>query len=153
MIEGYSFATVPEFVGKELGVSDWVLVDQPRIQAFADCTGDQQWIHTDVERCKTESPFGGTIAHGFLTLSLLAKLLMDVGTVPADASRVMNSGVTNGRFKAPVRAGARVRARIRLASADAKGEGRLLLVVSATLEVENEKEPALTADVVVMLVR
>jgi acyl dehydratase len=153
MIEGYRFATVPDFVGKELGVSDWVLVDQARIQAFADCTGDQQWIHTDVERCKKESPFGGTIAHGFLTLSLLAKLLMDVGTVPADASRVMNSGVSNARFKAPVRSGAKVRARIRIASAEAKGEGRLLVVVAATLEVENEKDPALTADVVIMLVR
>jgi acyl dehydratase len=153
MIDGYRFATVTDFVGRELGVSDWVDVDQTRIQAFADCTGDQQWIHTDVERCRKESPFGGTIAHGFLTLSLLAKLLMDVGTVPADAARAMNSGVSNARFKAPVRAGARVRARIRLASAEAKGDGRLLIVVSALLEVENEKDPALSADVVIMLVR
>ena len=65
-LEGYSLATIRDFVGKELGVSDWVTVDQQRIDAFADCTGDHQWIHVDVERAKRESPFGGTIAHGYL---------------------------------------------------------------------------------------
>jgi len=86
--QDYRFATVPDFVGKELGVSDWIAIDQGRIQAFADCTGDQQWIHTDVERCRRESPFGAPIAHGFLLVSLLARLLMDVGTVPPDAKLI-----------------------------------------------------------------
>ena len=70
----YSVATIGDFVGRELGVSNWVVVDQARINAFAECTGDRQWIHVDVERAKRESPFGGTIAHGYLTLSLLAGL-------------------------------------------------------------------------------
>ncbi len=152
MSQGYRFATVPDFVGKELGVSDWIAVDQARIQAFADCTGDQQWIHTDVERCRSESPFGAPIAHGFLLLSLLARLLMDVGTVPPDASRVMNLGIKDARFRTPVRAGARVRARISLAGADKKSEGRLIATASAVLEVENEQDPALAAEVVLMLI-
>ncbi|MBV8063804.1 MAG: MaoC family dehydratase [Nevskia sp.] len=150
--QGYRFATVPDFAGKELGVSEWTAIDQARIQAFADCTGDQQWIHTDVERCRSESPFGAPIAHGFLLLSLLAKLLMDVGTVPPDASRVMNLGLKDARFRTPVRAGARVRARIGLLSVERKSEGRLVAVASALLEVENEKEPALSAELVLMLV-
>ncbi len=148
----YHLATLSAFIGREVGVSDWLEVDQARIQAFADCTGDQQWIHTDMDRCREESPFGTTIAHGFLTLSLLAKLLMDVGTVPSDASRVMNSGANNVRFKTPVRAGSRVRARVTLSSADAKSGDRVLVVASAVLEVENEKDPALFADIVLMLV-
>ena len=153
MIEAYKFESVTAFVGKELGISDWLQVDQATIQAFADCTGDQQWIHTDVNRCKKESPFGGTIAHGFLTLSLLARMLMDVGVVPADASRAINSGVNNVRFKAPVQAGSRVRARVHLTDAQPKGTDRLLIVVSAVLEVENEKDLALTAEMIIMLVR
>ena len=152
MHANYRLATLQEFVGQEIGVSDWLEIDQARIQAFADCTGDQQWIHTDVERCRTESPFGTPIAHGFLTLSLLAKLLMDVGTVPPDASRVMNSGVNNVRFKAPVRAGSRVRGRVSLSTVETKSGGRTLATASAVLEVENEKDPALQADVVLMMV-
>jgi acyl dehydratase len=152
MKQGYRFATVIDYVGKELGVSDWTELDQARIQAFADCTGDQQWIHTDVERCRKESPFGAPIAHGFLLLSLLARLLMDVGTVPPDASRVMNLGVKNAKFKTPVRAGSRVRARISLGSVEPKSEGRLVATAVAVLEVENEKDPALVAELVLMLI-
>ena len=152
MNQDYRFATVPDFVGKELGLSDWIGIDQAQIQAFADCTGDQQWIHTDVERCRSESPFGAPIAHGFLLLSLLARLLMDVGTVPPDASRVMNLGIKDARFRTPVRAGARVRARIGLAAVDRKSEGRLIATASAVLEVENEKDPALSAELVLMLI-
>ncbi|WP_268808180.1 MaoC/PaaZ C-terminal domain-containing protein, partial [Caballeronia terrestris] len=71
-IEGYGVTTLEEFVGRELGISDWVVIDQARIDAFAECTGDHQWIHVNVERAKRESPYGGAIAHGYLTLSLLA---------------------------------------------------------------------------------
>jgi acyl dehydratase len=153
MIPDYRFDSIPDFVGRELGVSTWQTVTQEQIDQFADCTGDHQWIHCDVERCLRESPFGAPIAHGFLTLSLLAKLLIDVGVVPPDASRAINSGVNNVRFRAPVRAGSRVRARINLNSAEAKGEARQLLVASAQLEVEGEKDPALNAEVAVMLFR
>src|ERR1700692_3435390 len=111
-IPGYSVATLDEFVGQEVGVSDWVTIDQARIDAFAQCTGDNQWIHVDVERAARESPFGGTIAHGYLTLSLLASPAMEVGLIPADASAGLNYGLDKVRFITPVRAGARVRSRI-----------------------------------------
>lgn len=150
-IPGYSLATLPQFVGQELGVSGWITVDQPRIDAFAVCTGDDQWIHVDVQRAKQESPFGAPIAHGFLTLSLLAKVQLELGAVPPDASRAINSGVNNVRFKAPVRAGRRVRARVSLLSAEPKGPGRTLLVTHNVIEVEGETDPALTADLIAMV--
>src|SRR5215831_18027718 len=78
---GYSFRTVPEFVGRTLGVTEWLAIDQARISQFADCTDDQQWIHVDVERAERESPVGSTIAHGYLTLSLLARFTYEVGLV------------------------------------------------------------------------
>ena len=84
-IPAYRLATLHEFVGRELGVSDWMPVDQARIDAFAHCTGDHQWIHVDVERARRESPYGGTIAHGYLTLSLAGGAVDAGGLMPADA--------------------------------------------------------------------
>jgi MaoC like domain len=81
--DGYSLATIQEYVGHELGISDWLTIDQDRINAFAECTGDQQWIHVDVERTRRESPFGSTIAHGYLILALLPQFLDAIGLVPA----------------------------------------------------------------------
>src|ERR1700757_163962 len=108
-LENYSVANINEFVGVELGVSNWVVVDQARIGAFAECTGDRQWIHVDVERAKRESPFGGPIAHGYLTLSLVAATVMEIGIIPPDAATGLNYGVDKVRFIAPVKAGARGR--------------------------------------------
>ena len=102
----YTLATVSEFVGRGLGVSNWVTVDQDRIDRFAACTGDDQWIHVDVERARRESPFGGTIAHGYLTLSLLATTLREMGVIPPDAASGLNYGLDKVRFIAPVVAGA-----------------------------------------------
>lgn len=153
MLTNYCFDTVADHVGRELGISPWLTVSQAQIDQFADCTGDHQWIHVDVERCRTHSPFGTPIAHGFLTLSLLAKLLMDVGMVPPDVRQAINAGVDKVRFKTPVRAGARVRARATVARVEPKGEGRLLATASAVLEVEGEPQPALSAEVTVMLFR
>jgi acyl dehydratase len=82
----YSLATAPAFVGRDLGVSEWVIVDQDRIDQFAACTGDRQWIYVDVDRARRESPFGGPIAHGYLTLSLVAAMVMDLGVIPPDAA-------------------------------------------------------------------
>src|SRR6202008_157288 len=107
MNPAYRYDTVGQFVGQELGVSDWITVDQARIDTFAACTGDRQWIHVDVDRAKRESPFGTTIAHGFLPLSLLGGVMIDLGLVPEDASRVVNAGLNSVRFKAPVRSGSR----------------------------------------------
>jgi acyl dehydratase len=103
----YSLATAPAFVGRELGVSDWITVDQNRIDQFAACTGDRQWIHVDVERARRESPFGGPIAHGYLTLSLVAAMVMEIGVIPPDAATGLNYGLDKARFIAPVKAGAR----------------------------------------------
>jgi acyl dehydratase len=153
MIDGYRYDTVPAFVGRELGLSRWLEVGQDRIQAFADCAEDAQWIHLDVERCRRESPFGAPIAHGFLTLALLTPFLNDIGVVPADVSRAINSGLNNVRFRAPVPAGSRVRGRIRLTDAQPKGDNRCLITVSAVVEVENQTDPAMTADMVIMLFR
>ncbi|HEY4803005.1 MAG TPA: MaoC family dehydratase [Paraburkholderia sp.] len=151
-LENYSVETLGDFVGRELGVSDWVVVDQERIDAFAACTGDRQWIHVDMERAKRESPFGGTIAHGYLTLSLLASLAMEVGIVPKDASAGLNYGLDKVRFMTPVKAGVRVRNRVTLESAESKGGGRVLIKTMNTLEIEGEDKPALVAQTLAMLI-
>jgi acyl dehydratase len=151
-IPGYNMANLSAFVGRELGVSDWTTVDQRRIDAFAACTGDRQWIHVDVERARRESPFGGTIAHGYLTLALVASLAMEVGLVPADATAGLNYGLDKVRFMAPVRAGARVRNRIVLLSAEQKDGGRVLIKTQNTLQVEGEDKPALIAETLAMLI-
>src|SRR5580765_3101084 len=111
----YSFATLADSIGKEIGTSQWVTVDQDRINEFARSTGDHQWIHVDVERAKKESPFGGPVAHGYLTLALLADASMNVGVVPKDAVAALNYGLDKVRFLAPVKAGARLRTHIKLA--------------------------------------
>lgn len=145
-IPGYGMKTVAEFVGKELGVSSWQLIDQDRINAFADCTGDHQWIHVDVERAKREGPFGGTIAHGYLTLSMLAPLQQEIGVIPEDAGQAINYGLDKLRFLTPVKAGSRIRMRVKLLSVEDRGKGRLLLRTENTFEIEGEDKPALTAE-------
>ncbi|MGF6288665.1 MaoC family dehydratase [Paraburkholderia youngii] len=151
-IKGYSIATIDDFVGRELGVSEWVVVDQARIDAFAHCTGDRQWIHVDVERARRESPFGGTIAHGYLTLSLLATLAMEIGLIPEDASAGLNYGLDKVRFMTPVKAGARVRNRVSLVSVEKKGGGRIIVKTMNDLQIEGEEKPALVAETLAMLV-
>src|SRR6478672_8123691 len=142
-LSGYSMATLGEFTGREIGVSGWVAIDQQRIDAFADCTGDRQWIHVDVERARCESPYGGTIAHGYLTLSLAASLAIEAGVIPADAAAALNYGLDKVRFIAPVKAGARVRNRVVLLAAEAKSPGRALITMQNTIEIEGETKPAL----------
>ena len=137
-------------VGQELGVSDWLIVDQERINQFADCTGDHQWIHVDVERAKRESPFGTTIAHGYLTLSLLPLLQGSAGIMPIGAKAAINYGLDKARFIAPVPAGARIRDRIVLTAVDDKGGGRILLTTRHTVEIEGQEKPALIADTLTM---
>ena len=139
-------------VGSELGVSDWMVVDQERINEFADCTGDRQWIHVDVDRARRESPFGGPVAHGYLTLSLIGPLSLDVGVVPSDAAAGFNYGLDKVRFLAPVPAGGRVRLHIVLDNVEEKNDGQLLVMTRNTIEIENSDKPALIADALALLV-
>jgi acyl dehydratase len=150
MPDGYTLDTLPEFVGRELGVSEWREVDQALIDAFADVTGDHQWIHVDAERARAESPYGAPIAHGLLTLSLLPAMRAEVGVVPEGVGRVLNYGYDRVRFLAPVKAGARVRARVALLDAQPKGDG-VLVTTRNTVEVAGEEKPALVADALTLL--
>ena len=133
-----------EWVGREVAVTDWVEVSQQRIDAFAGATGDDQWIHVDRERAAAESPYGTTVAHGFLTLSLLPYLMREALDIP-DARMGINYGLNRVRFTGPVPAGARVRARFTLSAAD-KIEGGVQAVWSVTVECEGETKPALVAE-------
>lgn len=148
----YSIGTISQYVGQELGVSEWMTIDQERINGFADFTGDHQWIHVDAERAKRESLFGTTIAHGYLTLSLAAALSMELGIIPAGVSQVLNYGLDKVRFLAPVKSGSRVRDRVVLLAAEPQGKGRLLLKFRNTIEIEGETKPALIADALSLLV-
>ncbi len=139
-------------VGEEMGVSSWTTLDQARIKEFAHCTGDHQWIHVDPERAAKESPFGGTIAHGFLTLSLVAPTAFELLVVRVDPKSVVNYGVEKVRFYAPVRAGKRVRNRIKLTGVDERGAGRYRVTTENTIEIENEIKPALIATTVAIFI-
>ena len=150
-LTGYSFDTVDDFVGRELGVSEWITVGQESINEFAACTGDHQWIHVDPERAEKESPYGTTIAHGFLTLSLLSKLQFEVGISPPDVAQMINFGLDRVRFIAPVKSGSRIRDRVVLMSAEEKGEGRVLIKTQNTVEIEDEAKPAMVAEALSLL--
>ena len=131
-------------IDSEIGVSDWIHVDQPRIDAFADTTEDRQFIHVDPVAA-AQTTFGGTIAHGFLSLSLLSRMATDVMQVPDTTLMAINYGLDRVRFIAPVRAGSRVRGRFVLDAVEDKAPGQLLLRHTVTVEIEHHDKPALTA--------
>jgi acyl dehydratase len=131
-------------VGSEVGVSSWLTISQERIDAFADATEDHQFIHVDPEAA-AKGPFGATIAHGFLTLSLLSRMAAEGMLVPEGVKMAVNYGFDRIRFLAPVRSGKRVRGRFTLDSIDEKAPGQWLLRHSVTVEIEGEEKPALTA--------
>ena len=133
-------------VGQEIGVSDWMLIDQQRVNAFASVTGDEQWIHVDVERAKRESPFGGPIAHGYLTVSLLAKFAGECIAVEG-IKLAVNYGLNRVRFAAPVKVGSRVRAHFVLAELE-EIPGGAQIVWKATIEIEGGEKPACVAEMV-----
>ncbi|SRR5258708_5351230 len=150
MAERMLLADLAKHVGEEIGVSSWTLLDQARIDEFAHCTGDHQWLHVDPDRAARESPYGGTIAHGFLTLSLLAPTALEVLLARIAPKSVVNYGLEKVRFVAPVRSGKRVRNRIKLAAVEPKGTGRYLITIENTIEIEGESRPALTASALAM---
>lgn len=129
-------------IGQELGVSSWLTIDQARIDAFADATEDRQFIHVDTN---AKTPFGGTIAHGFLSLSLLSKMGAETMLIPDGAQMALNYGLDRVRFLAPVRSGRRVRGRFTLDSVEEKAPGQVLMRHIVTVEIEGEDKPALTA--------
>lgn len=133
-----------EFVGRELAISEWLEVTQQRIQQFAEATGDRQWIHTDGERARKESPYGSTIAHGFLTLSLISQMMEEAVRVQG-VRLAVNYGLNRVRFPAPVRAGSKIRARFHLHSLKDLGAG-VEAVYGVTVEVEGEQKPCCVAE-------
>jgi len=141
----------PGLIGKQIGITDWVTVDQAMIDRFADLTGDRQFIHVDPVKAAA-TPLGGTIAHGFLTLSLLGGMGMDIIPLPAGMVMSMNYGFDKVRFLAPVRSGARVRGHFTLTGLEAKGKGQHMLHYAASMEIEGEAKPALAADWLIMVV-
>ena len=147
-----NLANLHDLVGHELGVSEWETLDQSRIDRFAECTGDHQWIHVDVERARTESPLRATIAHGYLLLSLLAPTTFAILTRPLGVAQALNYGLDKVRFLSPVKVGSRVRNRIKLLSIEDKGNGRTLIATENTLEIEGEAKPALVAGALVLAV-
>jgi acyl dehydratase len=132
-------------IGSEVSVSSWLTMDQERINEFADATEDRQFIHTDPEAA-ARTPFGGTIGHGFLTLSMLSRMAAEAMLVPDSITMAVNYGLDRVRFVAPVRSGKRIRGRFRLDSVDEKAPGQLLLRHTVTVEIEGEEKPALTAE-------
>ncbi len=132
-------------VGQKSEPSPWITIDQDRINTFADCTEDHQYIHIDEEKA-AETPFGGTIAHGFLTLSMLVKLSEEIGIAPNNTVMGLNYGFDKIRFLAPVRAGKRIRAHAELIKVDRKDENRFLSTQKITVEIEGEETPALVAE-------
>jgi acyl dehydratase len=147
-----TLANIRDSIGRELGVSSWVTVGQGQIDQFAECTGDHQWIHVDVERAKRESPFRGTIAHGYLTLSLIAPLSMEIGIIPTDAAAGLNYGIDKVRFLAPVKAGAHVRLRVSLAAVEPKDAGQLIMKTINTMEIEGVDKPAFIAETLALII-
>jgi acyl dehydratase len=140
-------ATIDEIrgrTGQEIGVSSWLTIDQERISAFADATEDRQFIHVDPQAA-AQTPFGGTIAHGFLSLSLLSRMAAEVILVPDSTRMIVNYGLDRVRFLAPVRSGKRVRGRFTLDCVDDKAAGQILLRHLVTVEIEDEDKPALSA--------
>jgi acyl dehydratase len=149
MREIASLASLKELVGQDVATSDWVDISQQRVNQFAEATGDRQWIHIDVERSRQESPYGGTIAHGFLTLSLLP-MLLESSIHIADAGIAINYGVNKVRFPAPVRTGSRVRAHMKLLAVE-EWPDCTQIVWQVTMECEGGDKPACVAESIVRL--
>ena len=138
-------AELSQYVGKELGRSEWLKIDQQRINLFAEATGDFQFIHVDPEKA-SKTPFGTTIAHGFLTLSLIPKLMEDILVLPEGLKMVVNYGLDSVRFIQPVKVDSQVRLKVELTDATEKKPGQWLLKATATLEIEGEEKPAYIAE-------
>jgi acyl dehydratase len=151
---GYQIVPKEEFtnhIGKKMEPGEWFMLDQQRINEFAECTEDRQFIHIDEEKA-AETPFGGTIAHGFLTLSMLSHIATQNGVTPENVVMGINYGFDKVRFLAPVRAGKRVRAHVEILDITPKDGNRFLIKQGITVEIEGEETPALVAEWLSMVV-
>ncbi len=137
--------SLKQFIGKEIGVSEWFIVTQDRIRQFAEATEDRQWIHLDRERAEKESPFKTTIAHGFLTLSLISRFMKDVIQIQSGVRMAINYGLNRVRFPAPVRAGSKIRARVTLSNFK-DVEGGYEAAFTVTIDVEGGEKPCCVAE-------
>lgn len=140
-----SLSEIPGLVGEEIGLSSWITVDQTMIDAFAGATNDHQFIHVDPVRAAAETSFGGTIAHGFLTLSLLSAMNYDCLPKIREQTMGINYGFDKIRFMSPVRCGKRIRGHFVLSEARFRGAGMVMTTYDVSIEIEGEKKPALTA--------
>jgi acyl dehydratase len=151
---GYQIVPKEEFtnhIGEKMEPGEWFMLDQQRINEFAECTEDRQFIHIDEEKA-AETPFGGTIAHGFLTLSMLSHIATQNGVTPENVVMGINYGFDKVRFLAPVRAGKRVRAHVEILDITPKDGNRFLIKQGITVEIEGEETPALVAEWLSMVV-
>ena len=140
-----SLRSLKEYVGREIGVTDWCSVSRDRIRQFADATDDHQWIHVDAERAKRESPYGAPVAHGFLTLSLMSRFLREAIQLPGEVRQTINYGTNRVRFPAPVRVGEKIRARICLQSCK-ELPGSVEAIYEIAIEAEGAEKPCCVAE-------
>jgi acyl dehydratase len=140
-----SLQSLKDYVGQEIATTDWLRVTQDRIQQFAEATGDRQWIHVDPERARRESPYGATIAHGFLTLSLMSQFMREAIQLPGNVRQTINYGLNRVRFPAPVRAGEKIRARVRLQSCRELPDS-VVAIFDITIETEGAEKPSCVAE-------
>lgn len=143
-----AYQDLPGLAGKEVGVSNWITLDQDRVNLFADATEDHQWIHVDVERAKREMDTGGTIVHGYLTLSLIPKIMYELVEV-TETSQLINYGANKVRFTNMVPTGSKVRGRIKVAGIEQKGPGTSM-TYEVTIEIDGQERPACIAEVIMM---
>jgi acyl dehydratase len=144
-------AELKDYIGKELGHSDWFTVDQQRVDQFAECTGDHQFIHIDPEKA-AQTPFGGTIAHGFLSLSLMPMLLGDLLVTPEGMTMGVNYGLDSLRFLQPVRVGSRVRLAATMLDVHEKKPGQWLLKARVVMEIDGMEKPAYIAETLALCI-
>ena len=149
MIKVVPVAALDQYVGQEFGPTDWVVLDQSRIDQFAEITLDKQFIHVDPARA-AKTPFGGTIAHGFLTLSMLAYFQTQANVIPEGTQMGVNYGLNKVRFLQPVKSGQRVRGRLKPLSFVQKAAGQILASYEMTVEIDGETKPALVAEMLAM---
>jgi acyl dehydratase len=149
MFEIVSVEKLKTMIGQDNGVSDWILISQERVNRFADATDDHQWIHVDVEQSQ-KGPFGGTIAHGFLILSLTPLFSSSGKYLPEGMKMVLNYGLNKVRFITPVLVGSRVRSKMVISGVEEKDPGKLLVTITHTIEIEGQDKPACVADALAM---